>query len=314
MAGAWERLGRVVRAEGQRDWMVTHAQMPHAEVIEGSTLRVYFTSRNAKNQSHAGWFVMDLERPGEVLDLAEDALMSPGPAGRYDDAGVMTSCMLKVADRRRFYMVGLNVPTRVLIHNSIGMAEGPADGPPTIDSRPPGPVLDRNPANPYFVATPWVLRDGAQWRMWYMSGLDWIFPDGKAASTYDVRHATSDDGVWWRPDTEACLPLERPGELAIARPMVVADPGAWRMWHCHRGEGYGYRIGCADSIDGRTWTRPERHPLRLDPTGAVDDFDGDMTCYPFVFDHGGERWMLYCGDGYGLAGIGLARLKKEARA
>ena len=30
---AWERLGLVFRAEGQRPWIRTHSQMPHAELI-----------------------------------------------------------------------------------------------------------------------------------------------------------------------------------------------------------------------------------------------------------------------------------------
>ncbi len=31
-----------------------------------------------------------------------------------------------------------------------------------------------------------------------------------------------------------------------------------------------------------------------------------MIEYPFVFDHAGERYMLYNGNGYGASGIGLA--------
>jgi hypothetical protein len=33
-----------------------------------------------------------------------------------------------------------------------------------------------------------------------------------------------------------------------------------------------------------------------------------MQAYPFVFDEGGRRYMLYNGDGYGRTGIGLAVL------
>jgi hypothetical protein len=310
MSSAWERLGRVLHAEGQRPWMTSHTQMPHAEPVEGSVVRVYFTSRNAANQSHIGWFVFDLERPGEVLDLASEPLMAPGAAGRFDDVGIMSSWMLREGGRRRFYVIGWNVPTTVPMHISIGLAEGPADGEPRIDRRLAGPILDRNPSDPFYVSTPCVLRDGANWRMWHLSGLDWAWKDGRALSRYDVRHATSRDGVAWIPDEAPALTLTHPGEMAIARPMVLSDPGVWRMWYCYRGETFPYRVGYAESADGRVWRRMDDNPLGLPPAGG-GAFDGEMTCYPFVFDHGGERWMLYCGDGFGQAGLGLARLKKD---
>jgi hypothetical protein len=302
---AWERLGLLLRAEGQRPWMASHTQMPHAEAVEGAVVRVYFTSRDAANRSHIGWFVFDLARPGEVLELATEPLMAPGPAGRFDDAGIMSSWMVREAGRRRFYVIGWNVPTTVPMHISIGLAEAPAGGPPRIETRPAGPILDRSPSDPFYVSTPCVVRDGDGWRMWYLSGLDWAWQEGRALSRYDVRHAVSSDGVAWTPEAQAVLALGA-GEVAIARPMVVRDSGVWRMWFCYRGEAFGYRIGYAESADGRAWRRLNDSPLALAPGGS--GFDGQMACYPYVFDHGGERWMLYCGDGFGEAGLGLARL------
>ena len=305
---AWERLGLVFKADGQRPWMQSHAQMPHAELIEGSVFRIYFTCRDGQNRSHIGWLAADLERPSEVLELASEPLMAPGPAGRFDDVGVMSSCLLTAGGERRFYVIGWNVRTTVPMHLSIGLAAGPADGPPTIERRLPGPVLERSPANPFYVTCPWVMADGAGWRMWFTSGLDWAEgSSGKPASRYNIWHARSPDGVTWTPDPSATLDLAHPRELAIARPQVIKDPDLWRMWHCWRGEDFDYRIGYAESEDGDAWTRRDDHPLALLASGS--GFDSAAACYPHVFDHGGERWMLYCGDGYGQAGIGLARLR-----
>jgi hypothetical protein len=302
---AWERLGPIFRAEGQRPWMRTHAQMPHAEWIEGSTFRIYFTCRDEQNRSHIAWLVVDLERSHEVLDLSPKPLMAPGPAGRFDDVGVMSSCLVKAGSERRFYVIGWNVRTTVPMHLSIGFAAGPAEGPPRIDRRLAGPVLERNPVNPFYVTCPWVAEDPAGgWRMWFTSGLAW--GEGPA-SRYNVWRARSPDGIAWTPDAEATLDLAHPRELAIARPMVIRDPDLWRMWCCYRGEDFDYRIGYAESEDGARWTRRDDHPLALPASGS--GFDSSAASYPFVFDHGGERWMLYCGDGYGRAGFGLARLR-----
>ena len=305
---AWERLGLVFRAEGQRPWMHTHAQMPHAEPIEGSLVRVYFTCRDEQNRSHIGWLVTDLQRPGEVLELAEAPLMAPGPMGGFDDAGIMSSCLVRAQGERRFYVIGWNVRASVPMHLSIGLAAGPAEGPPRITRRLAGPVLERNPANPFYVTCPWVLADGAGWSMWFTSGLEWGQGAGGApASCYNIWRARSPDGLAWTPDPQAALDLLHPRELAIARPVVVRDAGLWRMWSCHRGEDFDYRVGYAESEDGERWTRRDDHPLALPASGS--GFDSAATCYPFVFDHGGERWMLYCGDAYGQAGFGLARLR-----
>ena len=308
-ATAWERLGLVFRAEAQRPWMRTHAQMPHAEWIEGSVHRIYFTCRDAQNRSHIAWLVMDLERPSEVLELASAPLMAPGPIGRFDDVGIMSSGMVKTEGERRFYTIGWNVRTTVPLHVSVGLAAGPAEGPPRIERRLPGPVLERNPWNPYYVTCPWVARDDTGgWRMWFASGLDWAEgAGGKPASRYNIWHARSPDGVAWTPDPEVTLDLVHPGELAVTRPLVIQDPDLWRMWHCWRGEGYDYRIGYAESPDGVSWTRRDDHPLALQASGS--GFDSTAASYPFVFDHRGERWMLYSGDAFGQAGFGLARLR-----
>jgi hypothetical protein len=44
----------------------------------------------------------------------------------------------------------------------------------------------------------------------------------------------------------------------------------------------------------------------LDP--SENDWDSEMICYPFVFDHAGRRYMLYNGNGYGKTGFGIAVL------
>jgi hypothetical protein len=35
------------------------------------------------------------------------------------------------------------------------------------------------------------------------------------------------------------------------------------------------------------------------------------VCYPCVFDHGGDRFLLYNGNAYGRTGFGLARLEAD---
>ena len=79
------------------------------------------------------------------------------------------------------------------------------------------------------------------------------------------------------------------------------------MWFSYRsGSGKKYRIGYATSKLGEEWE------LRLEEVGidvSADGWDSEMIEYPFVFDHGGIRYMLYNGNGNGRTGFGIARLE-----
>ncbi len=103
------------------------------------------------------------------------------------------------------------------------------------------------------------------------------------------------------------VPFELGRAQAFSRPTVRRDgEGAYEMWFSYRsGSGEKYRIGHAVSQDGRSWA------LSLEDAGidvSADGWDSEMIEYPFVFDHGGQRYMLYNGNGFGKSGFGLAVL------
>ena len=72
------------------------------------------------------------------------------------------------------------------------------------------------------------------------------------------------------------------------------------MWFCARGSAY--RIYYAESDDGLTWQRRDEPDLTVSESG----WDNEMVEYPFVFDHDGDRYMLYAGNTFGKTGFGLA--------
>ncbi len=299
-AQRWRKLGLLFAADGSRPWLLTHAANPVAEPL-GDRVRVYFSSRDGQNRSHVGCFTFDPGRPGQVTDLAERPLVSPGAPGLFDDSGVSIGCVVRDGDRRRLYYAGWNLGVTVPWRNAIGLAETRGDD---HDFHKPtrAPVLDRSAVDPFSLSYPWVLQDGGAWRMWYGTNLTW--GPAIADMTHVVRHAWSDDGVHWRCDERVVVGLERPGETCIARPCVLRDADRWRMWYAWRGEAY--RIGYAESADGLRWER------RDDLAGidvSASGWDAGMVCYPCVFDHQGARWMLYCGNAYGRTGIGLAVLE-----
>jgi hypothetical protein len=297
----WRKLGRVFCAEGQRSWLHTHAAVPIAEAIEGSLYRIYFSSRDAANRSHTGFVVIDLQRPQTLLELSESPVLSPGDPGLFDDSGTMATWLTRVGNRRYLYYIGWNLGVTVPFRNALGLAVSDGDAP--FARYAAGPIIDRSLHEPHFCASCCVIKDDACWRIWYLSCTGWDLRQGKPEHRYHIKYAESDDGIHWRRDGHVAIDYANENETAISRPSVLRDADGWKMWYSHRGTRY--RIGYAESDDGKHWIRQDhRAGIDVSPSG----WDADMIEYPYVFDHLGQRYMLYNGNDYGCSGFGLAVL------
>ncbi|MGI9598566.1 MAG: hypothetical protein ACR2QK_20535, partial [Acidimicrobiales bacterium] len=170
-----------------------------------------------------------------------------------------------------------------------------------------GYLLARDDVDPYIATNPGVLMDDTCWRMYYISGVEWVIENGEPKHYYHIKYAESDDGVNWRRDGTISLDFRHAEEYAIARPAVYKRDGGYEMWYSYRAQAGidTYRIGYATSDDGISFER------RDDEAGIdISDsgFDSEMVEYAFCFDHGSDRYMVYNGNGYGSTGIGLAVL------
>jgi hypothetical protein len=302
MTVRWRKLGRIFCGDGRYPWMMSHAQTPFAEQIDGDLYRVYFTSRDAHNRSHIGWLDVDITRPDQIARLGETPLVAPGEKGSFDDGGTMMSCMVRHGEARYLYYIGWSTRVTVPYHLAVGLALGPCGASNPILTTVPGPVLERGPTDPLFCASPSVLIEGKRWRMWYVSGVGWPSVGGRITPSYNLRCAESDDGINWRRTGLVVLDL-RDGEVGFSRPCVVADGNAYVMWYSVRGLDGRYRLGLAHSDDGLAWTRDDDNAM-LAP--SPEGWDSEMIAYPQVFSHKGDHYMLYCGNGYGRTGFGLA--------
>jgi hypothetical protein len=297
----WRKLGLIFCASGQRAWMHTHAAVPIAEAIEGSLYRIYFSSRDAANRSHTGYVVIDLQQPQTVLYLAETPVLSPGGLGLFDDSGAMATWLTRVGNRRYLYYIGWNLGVTVPFRNALGLAISEGDAP--FVRYAPGAIIDRSLREPHFCASCCVMKDGELWRSWYLSCTGWDLRQGRPEHRYHIKYAESDDGICWRREGHVAIEYGNENETAISRPSVLRDADGWKMWYSYRGANY--RIGYAESVDGKHWLRQDhRAGIEVSASG----WDAEMIEYPFVFDHEGQRFMLYNGNDYGRSGFGLAVL------
>lgn len=284
--------------------MHSHAAVPIAESIGGNLFKIYFSSRDEFNRSYTGYTVIDITSPNQILELSSNPVLTPGGLGEFDDSGAMATWLAFHQGKKFLYYIGWNLGVTVPFRNSIGLSINTQGDGFTRYSN--GPIVDRTVHEPHFCASCCVLPGEDFWRMWYLSCTGWRMRDGKPEHKYHIKYAESHDGINWQREGLVTIDFADDQEFAISRPSVIRDNDLFRMWYSFRGQSY--RIGYAESADGRQWKR-------LDTQVGIDvsttGWDSEMIEYPFVFDHKGERYMLYNGNGYGKTGFGLAVLEKS---
>ena len=232
--------------------------------------------------------------------FAAAPVLSPGPLGAFDDAGVTTSCVVAHGGRLFLYYTGWALGVSVPFYLHAGLAVSDDDG-RSFSRASAAPLLDRIDVDPYLTASPWVLVDEGRWRMWYVSGTGWETSATGPQHRYHLKYAESSDGRTWVRHGHVCLDYASRAEYAFGRPCVVRDGDRYRMWFSVRGERY--LMGYAESPDGLTWTRDDT-ACALAP--SAEGWDAEMIAYPVVAGPPGRRVLLYNGNGFGRTGIGLA--------
>ncbi len=301
----WIKRGLIFEPPKNLGWVVSHAAVPFALRIDQDIYRIYFSSRDNFNRSQTGFIEVDIKNPKDILQTTNNPVLKFGDDGTFDESGAMPSWLVDQGDCLYLYYIGWNVGATVPFRNSIGLAIS-GDGGRSFEKYGDGPIMDRSIYDACFVANPCILIESDIWRMWYLSCIKWGVGANGAKHYYHIKYAESKDGIEWERQGIVCIDFKSNDEYAISRPCVLKEEGIYKMWYSYRGESY--RIGYAESQDGLQWERKDEDAgIDVSETG----WDSEMICYPHVFEHNGEKYMLYNGNGYGKSGIGLALLARE---
>lgn len=299
----WKKLGLIIRPDRNSDWMASHAMVPVAEWRYDNVYRVYFSGRDGLNRSLIGYAEIDLANPSEIIRFSKNPVLGLGELGCFDDNGVTPSWVVNYDGQKYLYYIGWNKGSTVRMALVAGLAVSD-DGGESFRRVFRVPILDRTNEEPYTLNTgPCVMIEGGIWRMWYVSGVQWINPD---LPRYNIKYAESQDGLQWTRTGIVCIDFASPDENALARPCVLKDNGIYKMWYSYKGANY--LIGYAESENGIHWIRKDTEVgIDVSPSG----WDSEMIEYAYVFNHQDETYMLYNGNNYGYDGVGLAILEKE---
>jgi hypothetical protein len=268
--------------------------------LDDNRFALYLSLRDGEGRARIGRCILTMSDAPSLEPLDADPILDLGPLGAFDDSGVTTSCLVLSGADRFLYYTGWSRGVTVPFYLAASVAVSSNGGP--FERWSHAPLLERSAVDPFLTASPFVLVGHGRWRMWYVSATEWRHTGSGPRHYYHIRYAESDDGFVWRRDGQVCVDYATPDEHAFARPWVVHDDDAYRMWFAVRGDRY--RIALADSSDGVAWTR--RTELGL--TAGAAEWESEMVEYPCIFDWNGRRFMLYNGNDYGRSGVGLAVL------
>jgi len=300
----WKKLKHLYQPVPMHPKLISHAANPLAVPTGEDTYRVFFSGRDVQNRSSVGFVDLDMHSQ-EVVYIHDRPVFEHGPDGSFYSHGVSIGNCYSTDNNSYILFMGWQCPPGSHWQGDIGRLVLASDLSLSLDNA--KPFLSRDEEDSVSLSYPWVMQSaGGSYRMWYGSTITWDAGNGEML--HAIMKGRSQDGHSWQR-----LGLGVPFALGIAqafsRPTVAGnDEEGYHMWFSYRsGTGLPYRIGYATSLDGDVWS------LSLENAGidvSASGWDCEMIEYPFVFDHKGERFMLYNGNGYGATGFGLAILER----
>jgi len=301
----WLKKGIIFNPKNNFPWMRSYASLPIADKINNDRFRIFFSTRNSKNQSLVGFIEIDMYNPTKILRISKTPVLSPGKIGTFDDSGAMAASIVNHRNKKYMYYIGWNQGKNIPFRWAIGLAIGNSKG-TNFKKISDGPILDRSIIDPYFVSSPTVIKEKNSWKMWYISGTKWEKHNGNLRNPYNLRYAESQDGIKWKRKGIISLDFKNKRENRIGRASVLKEKNKYKMWYSHAGKTY--RIGYAESNNGIKWKRKdEKVGINVSKTG----WDSEMIEYSYVFKYKKQLHMLYNGNNYGKTGLGYAVLKNE---
>lgn len=304
----WIKKGLIFNVNGEFPWNKTHAQVPVPDELN-DCIRIYYASRNEDNISSISYIEVSKEDPSKILYTHNYSILELGELGTFDDSGLMPTSIITIGLTKYLYYIGWTTRGTVPYHNGIGVAKSD-DGGKSFKKLFEGPIITVNKNEPYFSGTAFVMNDNQKFKMYYLSCIGWKRKDDKIEPYYEIKYAESDNGLEWNQLNHTCISL-KDGEGGVVSASVIKNKnGTYKMWYGVRADfdyreniERSYRIGYAESLNGKDW-------IRLDDKAGIDisndGWDSEMISYPYVFKCNNRLIMFYNGNGFGKTGFGYA--------
>jgi predicted GH43/DUF377 family glycosyl hydrolase len=300
----WIKKG-LIFTPPKKDWMWTHATTPTPFVINDERVRIYVGFRDKNNITRIGYVDFNSDF-SEILEISKEPVLDIGKPGNFDDSGVFPSSVVEFDEKIYLYYWGMRKGNEEIRHTLFCGLAISKDG-KFFKRYSDHPILKKSKEELFIRSAAFVIKEGRKWKMWYPAsvGNNWpIKVNGKSYPKEIIKYLESENGIDWGETGVPCINFKNEDEYILARPSVFKQDGKYHMFYSIRKlSNNGYRLGYAQSLDGKIWTRKDEE-AGIDV--SKEGWDSQEICYGVVINLKGKNYLIYCGNNYGEEGFGLA--------
>jgi hypothetical protein len=298
----WKKKGLIFGPDGHLAWAKSHCLQP-TPLLLGEKIRLFVGFRDDDGKSRVGYVDVAADDPSRVLHVTQEPVLDLGTPGAFDEHGVVPSAIVARGEELFLYYAGYQRLETVRFRVLGGLAVSRDEG-RSFHRHSSAPVFGVTESEKLFRVPHTVLFDDGVWKAWYGGGSEFRQGALKTLPVYDIRLVASKDGIHFPDRGETVVNLTE-DEYRVARPYVVKGNNGYRMFYCYASMHQEYRLGFADSSDGKHWTRKDSE-MGLEP--SIDEWDHQMMGYPAVVQWRERTYLFYNGNRYGEKGFGYAEL------
>ncbi len=292
----WHKLGQIYQVNNTNPYLLTHASNPLGVNLKKDIYRIFYNGRDINNKSSVSYVDIDINQL-KIINDPKTPILTYGDKNSFYSHGISIGNMWK--QNNKFYIGFMGWQIRGNSHwtGDIGKFEIKGD-----KAEKPTLLLGLSKEDPISLSYPHIEYEDKIYKMWYGSTINWNSENGEMIHV--LKYSTSSEGEIWNLKGTS-LPYILGKAQAFSRPTLMNINNKKHMWYSYRsGDGTLYRIGHSQSNNNQ---------FKLNPSPNLDvsskGWDSEMVCYPFVFEHKNEIYMLYNGNNHGIEGFGLAKLK-----
>ncbi|RYG62360.1 MAG: hypothetical protein EON60_00175 [Alphaproteobacteria bacterium] len=309
----WEKKGLICSHETlDLPWYKKNTMVPVPYLVDETRLRIFVAMCDEQNVGRIGYVDVDPADPSRIIDYSRTPLIDIGEDGCFDDNGVVTASLLKDGDKLYMYYSGYQLCVKVpyLIFAGVAVSEDNGNTFTKLSTR--VPIIDRTHDEAGTRCVPFVVKEDGLYKMWYTadSKSGWIEAKGKKMPLYDLKYTTSHSPIDWSQSTppELAVTFANTDEHGIAKCTLWKEDDLYKIIYSIRSLSQGYRLGYGESTDGIHFTRKDEEVgIDVSETG----WDSEMIAFAERIEVNGKVYLFYCGNHYGMAGMGYAELIKE---
>jgi len=290
-------------------WFKKNIMVPVPYRLNEKTLRIFATFCDEQTIGRIGFIDVEINNPSKIVNYSQHPVLDIGGSGNFDDSGVVTASIVEQPGELWIYYSGYHRESHVPYAILSGLAISRDNG-LTAERRQQAPILPALPGESNTRSGPFVLKESI-YRMWYIGDYSsgWKKDSqGKMLPWYILKYIESDDGITWSQTTPA-ISLnfkDEDDEHGLAKPSIWKEDGVYKMIYSIRTFSKGYRLGYAESADGIEFIRKDDE---VGLTVSESGWDSEMVCFASRYQYEDKTYLFYCGNGYGLAGLGYAELE-----